>query len=320
VHYYHTDFRGNTIALTGSTGSVTDTVSYDTYGALVTRTGTTNTPFLFNGHWGVQTDSNGIYYYRARYYHSGLRRFLNQDIVLGTISSPPSLNRFAYVNGNPVSLIDPYGLMAGDIARNSVWFDPLQWSWSDYVDAANAAKSGVGDPIGTAAGLAVYTNEAGTVTIGYGIGGAGYLSISRNENGSYTITGGAGDGFGMMLSATTGSPTQPNITGYGGSFGAQVNSDVYYGQGVASFEISSNVSFDIKGNYAITPIGASAVIGAEGTLLSAGGDITDTTSGNFTNPGSNITTEKIEPQASVGMGQFFFVGVHGSITVGGSSK
>jgi RHS repeat-associated protein len=116
VHYYHTDYRGNTIALTGSTGSVTDTASYDTYGALVSHTGTTNTPFLFNGRWGVQSDSNGIYYSRARYYHPGLRRFLNQDIVLGRILSPASLNRFAYANGNPVSFIDPFGLAAQDIS------------------------------------------------------------------------------------------------------------------------------------------------------------------------------------------------------------
>ncbi len=110
VRYYHHDRRGDTVALTDGTGTVTDRASYGVYGELLSRTGTTNTPFLFNGKWGVQTDANGIYYHRARYYRPALRRFLNQDSILGSIDSPPALNRFAYANGNPVTGIDPFGL------------------------------------------------------------------------------------------------------------------------------------------------------------------------------------------------------------------
>ena len=47
---------------------------------------------------------------RPRYYNSSLRRFLNQDTLLGWISTPASFNRFAYVNGDPISGIDPFGL------------------------------------------------------------------------------------------------------------------------------------------------------------------------------------------------------------------
>jgi hypothetical protein len=49
-------------------------------------------------------------YHRARYYHPQLRRFLNQDTVLGSITTHAGLNRFAYANGNPVTGIDPFGL------------------------------------------------------------------------------------------------------------------------------------------------------------------------------------------------------------------
>lgn len=114
VRYYHHDRRGDTIALTDGAGAVTDRVSYGVYGEMLSRTGTTNTPFLFNGKWGVQTDSNGLYYHRARYYHPGLRRFLNQDAVLGSIGGSASMNRFAYANGSPITAIDPFGLMAMD--------------------------------------------------------------------------------------------------------------------------------------------------------------------------------------------------------------
>ena len=47
---------------------------------------------------------------RARYYNPEIRRFINQDLLLGSIVNGQSLNRYAYVNGNPVSYVDPFGL------------------------------------------------------------------------------------------------------------------------------------------------------------------------------------------------------------------
>ena len=47
---------------------------------------------------------------RARYYSPELRRFINADILHGEISDSTSLNRYSYVNGNPVSFVDPFGL------------------------------------------------------------------------------------------------------------------------------------------------------------------------------------------------------------------
>jgi len=47
---------------------------------------------------------------RARYYNVDIKRFVNQDVLTGSIESSPSLNRYAYVEGNPVSFLDPFGL------------------------------------------------------------------------------------------------------------------------------------------------------------------------------------------------------------------
>ena len=37
------------------------------------------TPFLYTGRYGVQTDENGLLYMRSRYYSPVLMRFLNAD-------------------------------------------------------------------------------------------------------------------------------------------------------------------------------------------------------------------------------------------------
>ena len=47
---------------------------------------------------------------RARYYNTDIKRFINRDILTGSIGNTQSLNRYAYVQGNPVSYTDPFGL------------------------------------------------------------------------------------------------------------------------------------------------------------------------------------------------------------------
>ena len=91
---------------------MTDQFGYGPYGEAFGHTGASDTPFRFNGRFGVQTDSNGLLYMRARYYNPAIRRFVNQDVLFGDINPGISLNRYAYANGNPISLMDPFGLCA----------------------------------------------------------------------------------------------------------------------------------------------------------------------------------------------------------------
>ncbi len=59
---------------------------------------------------------------RQRYYNTEIKRFINQDIVVGSISNSQSLNRYSYVQGNPVTLTDPFGLSpsAKDIIMGAI--------------------------------------------------------------------------------------------------------------------------------------------------------------------------------------------------------
>ena len=107
---YHYDLRGSTVALTNSVGTVVDRFQYSAFAQLVNHEGSSDTPFLYNGRDGVMTDTNGLYYMRARYYSPEIRRFVNQDVLLGNVGDGQSLNRYAYVTGNPIMRIDPLGL------------------------------------------------------------------------------------------------------------------------------------------------------------------------------------------------------------------
>jgi RHS repeat-associated protein len=125
---YHFDLRGSTVALTDANGKVTDRYQYSAYGELLSSTGDTNIPFLYNGRDGVVTDGNGLYYMRARYYNPEIRRFVSQDILLGVVIDGQSLNRYAYVIANPIMRIDPLGL-CGEKAfgyTNGGWFGASQ--------------------------------------------------------------------------------------------------------------------------------------------------------------------------------------------------
>jgi RHS repeat-associated protein len=114
---HHYDLRGSTVAITDENGAVTDRFQYDPYGKLVHRSGTTATPFLFNGRDGVMTDESGLLYMRARYYNPEIRQFLSKDPVPGDISNPLSLHPYAYCENDPVSKVDPEGLWGKKVHR-----------------------------------------------------------------------------------------------------------------------------------------------------------------------------------------------------------
>jgi RHS repeat-associated protein len=159
VAYYHFDSRGSTVALTDANGNLTDHVEYSAYGTVTYRVGTNDTPFLYNGRYGVQSDVNGLLYMRARYYNPYLCRFLNPD----PSGFAGGLNWYAYAEGNPISEIDPFGLGAKDSGGAIVsWLQSQvdnQFNLFDNVMAQTSYQSALEKPfsaVGAGAMVAVY--------------------------------------------------------------------------------------------------------------------------------------------------------------------
>ncbi|HWC02779.1 MAG TPA: RHS repeat-associated core domain-containing protein [Methylomirabilota bacterium] len=78
-----------------------------------TSTGQSNAnPSKFTGR---EDDGTGLYYYRARYYHPGLHRFIREDPLrfLGGES-----NFYAYVGTSPLNAADPLGLLVTSLSPN----------------------------------------------------------------------------------------------------------------------------------------------------------------------------------------------------------
>jgi RHS repeat-associated protein len=105
--FYGYDGQGSVRYLTDTAGSVTDTYTFDAFGHLIARTGTTPNDYLYTGE---QFDANvGFYYLRARFYEPGSGRFISMDTYEGSIYDPASLHKYNYCQNNPINLVDPSG-------------------------------------------------------------------------------------------------------------------------------------------------------------------------------------------------------------------
>ena len=110
------DALGSTIAVLDQAGAPVTTYTYEPFGSTSVNGDELVTRFQFTGR--ENDGSAGLYYYRARYYHPALQRFISEDPLYrltGAQCSPLSkgsqaLNFYSYVENNPTGFIDPFGL------------------------------------------------------------------------------------------------------------------------------------------------------------------------------------------------------------------
>ncbi len=99
-----TDALGSTVALTGTAGAVQTQYTYEPFGATTVTNPTATNRYEYTGR---ENDGTGIYYYRARYYHPGLQRFISEDPIE---FDGGDINLYAYVSNAPTGFVDPFGL------------------------------------------------------------------------------------------------------------------------------------------------------------------------------------------------------------------
>lgn len=102
------DRLGSTRTFTDEPGTVIRRYAYEPYGATITPPGswTGQTPFRFAG---GEADSTGLYHLGERYYDPAQARWSQQDPI-NQAADVRDANRYVYVAGDPVNLIDPSGL------------------------------------------------------------------------------------------------------------------------------------------------------------------------------------------------------------------
>lgn len=113
-HVYHYDGLGSVVAMTGDDEDYPpfkpDIDEYEAYTAFGEK-GYSNRgedqPFYFTGEY--EDEATGYLYLRSRHYDAKIARFASRDTLFGNPERPLTLNRYSYVENNPVNAVDPTG-------------------------------------------------------------------------------------------------------------------------------------------------------------------------------------------------------------------
>jgi len=132
VTYLHGDHLGSASLATDASGAKVSEMRYTPFGE--TRRiaddalGDAPTDRRFTGQ--RQEVGIGLYDYGARFYSTGLGRFLSADITTSGLENPQSLNRYAYTLNNPLNYTDPNGKQP--IPPSTVSGSPLSLLYQSY--------------------------------------------------------------------------------------------------------------------------------------------------------------------------------------------
>ena len=193
--YYLHDARGDVTAVTDEGGNLVAFYEYSAYGRVLTEAGSFSSRFLFAGK--PYHAKSGLYDFGCRWYDPQTAQWLTRDPlhVLG------GLNLYQYALGDPVNLVDPYGLCPYDTVEPSGGF------LGGFID-------------GLFGGLysntrMVAANEGAEAAAFYVLGSfSGAVSFANGAYGVDRATGRLYTRFEQVVEITTG-VVQMGLTGYG---------------------------------------------------------------------------------------------------------
>jgi len=217
-YFYHADGLGSIVSITDRNRAVVQSYEYDSYGMQKPATTFRNSYTYTGREWDRET---GLYYYRARYSDPMEGRFISKD----PIGFKGGVNVYAYVQSNPISYKDPFGLdtwsgagdsvggffLFGGITTTYGWLHNWRTGEKCYVEIkAYRLGFGLGGGV-TASSLWVFNGpatgaELSGVSVSAGLeGGLGaYLSggpggsLGVNSSSNVSASVGAGIGAGIM--------------------------------------------------------------------------------------------------------------------------
>jgi RHS repeat-associated protein len=224
--YFHEDHLGNTRLVTQS-GSVVFSTNYEPFGVPYGASGS-DPSVKYTGQW---SEALGLYWNHARFYDPTLGRFVSADPVLGHMSSPQTLDRYAYAVNNPMRFADPSGMdcswnplswgdcvaAAGNVVyENTVGAAVNSYNWYIHASASDQRAFWAGVLTAVAVGAlvgasCVFAGCAGLVLLAVGIGtsvagsflaGGVYLAAGGQSAGGLQATmfwGGIGAGVGFAV-------------------------------------------------------------------------------------------------------------------------
>jgi RHS repeat-associated protein len=149
MRFFHANALGSTVMTTGANGGWIGDLQLYPWGEAWVSAGSPG----YDQHFAGMNQVDGaplLYPAPFRRYSTPQGRWLSPDPLGGNIGNPQSLNRYAYVMNNPMSLIDPLGLGPQDGGANFCAIDPtrpacgndvrnpphpwgLDWNGFDYI-------------------------------------------------------------------------------------------------------------------------------------------------------------------------------------------